>query len=59
MVKNLVANARDVRGLSSIPGSGRSPRGGHDKPLVFFPMDKGAWWATVPGVTELDTTEAT
>ena len=38
----------------SIPGSGRSPgeRNGH--PL--HPMDGGAWWATVHGVAESDTT---
>ena len=30
VVKNLPANAGDV---GSIPGSGRSPRGGHDNPL--------------------------
>ena len=33
MVKNPPANARDVRGLGSIPGSGRSPGGGHGGPL--------------------------
>ena len=29
MVKNLPANARDVRDVGLIPGSGRSPGGGH------------------------------
>ena len=29
MVKNLPANARDVRDMGVIPGSGRSPGGGH------------------------------
>ena len=29
MVKNLTANAGDIGGAGSIPGSGRSPRGGH------------------------------
>ena len=37
--------------LGSIPGLGRSPRGGHDNPLQFSglenAMDRGAWWATV------------
>ena len=32
MVKNLPANAGDV---GSIPGSGRSPGGGHGKPLQY------------------------
>ena len=48
VVKNLPASAGDV-GL--IPGLGRSPRGGNDKPLSYSclgnPMDRGAWQATV------------
>ena len=44
MVKNLPARARDV---VSIPGSGRSPGGGHGNPLQYSrledPMDRGAW----------------
>ena len=47
--------------LSSIPRSGRSPRGGHGNPLQYSflenPTDRGAWWATVRGVRESDTTE--
>ena len=43
----------------SIPGSGRSPGGGHDNPLQYSglgnPMDRGAWWATVHGVTKSQT----
>ena len=35
----------------SIPGSGRSPGGGHGNPPQYFcqenPMDRGAWWAAV------------
>ena len=63
MVKNLPANAGDIRDPGSIPGLGRSPRGGHGNPLQYSclenPMDRGAWWATVHGVTESDMTEAT
>ena len=53
MVKNVPANARDI---GSIPGSGRSPGGRHGNPLqdscLENPMNKGAWQATVHGVTE-------
>ena len=46
---------------SSVPGSGRSPGEGQGNPLQFSclenPTDRGAWRATVHGVTELDTTE--
>ena len=64
MAKNMPANARDIRDTGSIPGSGRSPGGGHGNPLQYFylenPMDRGAWWATVHRVAQSwDTTEAT
>ena len=40
----------------SIPGSGRSPGGGHGNPLKYSclknPMNRGAWRSTVHGVTE-------
>ena len=36
MVKNLPPNAGNVRDEGSIPGSGRSPRGGHGIPLHIF-----------------------
>ena len=63
MVKNLPADAGDIRDEGSIPGSGRSPGGGNGNPLQYFcpenPMARGACRATVHGVTELDMTEVT
>ena len=51
VVKNLPANAGETRDTGSIPGSGRSPGGGHGDPLQYSclenPMELGAWWATV------------
>ena len=39
----------------SIPGLGRSPGEGNGNPLQYSclenPMDRGAWWAAVHGVT--------
>ena len=47
--------------LGSIPGLGRSTRGEHGNTLQYSclenPHDRGAWQATVYGVTELDMTE--
>ena len=62
MVKNLPANAGDIRDAVSIPGSGRAPGGGHGNPpqcsCLENPMDSGAWRATVHGVAKkLDTAE--
>ena len=58
MIKNLSANAGDV---GSVLGLGRSPGEGNGNLLQYSclgnPMDRGAWWATVHGVTkELDIT---
>ena len=55
-VKNLPVNAGDS---GSSPGSGKSPGEGNGNSLQYSclenPMDRGAWWATVNGVTkELD-----
>ena len=60
MVKNLPADAGDIRHVDSIPGSGRSPGGGNGNPLqdsgLENPMDRGAGRATVPGVAESEAT---
>ena len=59
VMKNLPANAGDVRGAGSIPGSGRPPRGGGSNPLqhscLESPLDRGAWRATVHGVAKSQT----
>ena len=45
--------------LGSIPGSGNPPGGGNGNPFQYSclenPIDRGAWWAIVHRVTELDT----
>ena len=55
-VKNPSPNVGDARDAVSIPGWGRSPGGGNGNPLQYSclgnPMDRGAWWATVHGVTK-------
>ena len=59
MVKNPLANAGDARDVGSIPELGRSPGGGHGNPLQYSclenPRDRGAWRATVHGVTQSQT----
>ena len=51
VVKNLPANAGDIRDAGLIPGSGRFPGGGHGNLLQYSclenPMDRGAWQVTV------------
>ena len=55
-VRNLPANSGDA---GSIPGSGRSPGEGNGKLLQYSclgnPMDRGAWQATVHGLTNSQT----
>ena len=60
VVKNLLASTGDLtdaRDVDSIPGSGRSPRGGHGNPVQYSclenPMDRGALRATVHGVAKI------
>ena len=56
MVRSPAASAGDVKAVGSIPGSGRSPGAWHGNPLQYSclgtPMKRGAWWATVHGVTK-------
>ena len=56
MVKNLPANAGDVRDEGLIPGARRSPGGGHGNPFQYSflesPLDRGAWQATVHSAAE-------
>ena len=47
--KESACNAGDP---SSIPGSGRSPGDPLQYSCLENPMDRGAWWATVHGVTK-------
>ena len=64
VVKNPLANAGDVRDMSSILGLGRYPGGGHGNPPQYSCLknliDGGAWWATDQGDTKSQTeTKAT
>ena len=56
VVKNLPANVEHAKGMSLTSGLGRSPGVGNGKALQYAclenPTDRGAWWATVHGVTE-------
>ena len=56
MVKNLPANAGDIRDAGLIPGSGRYPGRGHGNPFQYSclgsPMDRGALVAIVHSVTK-------
>ena len=60
MVKNLPANAGDIRDAGLILGLGRSPGEGKGNPFqnscLENSMGRGAWWATVYG-SQSDTTE--
>ena len=56
VVKNPPVCAGDLRDTGLAPGSGRSPGEGNGNPLqcscLENSMHRGAWWATVHGVTE-------
>ena len=54
--KGSAYNAGESGDTDLIPGSGRSPGGGHGNQLQYFclenPMDRRAWWATVHRVAK-------
>ena len=55
-VKEPLAMQETQADAGSIPGSGRSPGGGHGNPLQYAclenPRGRGAWWAAVYGVAQ-------
>ena len=59
VVKNLIANAGDIRDVGSIPGLGSFPAEGNGNPLQYSclenPMDRGAWRTTVHRVAKSQT----
>ena len=61
VVKNPLTTAEDIRGVASVPGSGRPPGEGNRNPPQYSclenPMDRGAWRGTVYEVAESDTTQ--
>ena len=56
VIKNLPANARDIRDTDLIPGSGRPPGGRHGNPFQYSclenPMDRGTWQGSVHTITK-------
>ena len=56
VVKNPLANAADARDTGSVSEVRRSPGVGNGNPLQYSclenSIDRGAWWATVHGVTK-------
>ena len=60
VVRNPPTNTGNTRDTGfSLPGSGRSPGEGNGNPLQYpclgNPVDRGAWRATVHGVTKSQT----
>jgi len=59
VVKNLPANAKDVKDTGSISRLGRSPGVGYGNPLWYLclenPMDRGAWQDTVDWLAKTQT----
>ena len=64
VVKKLTANAGDIRDLDLIPGSGRSPGGGHGNPSQYSCLENPYGQRSLAGYSpwghrESDTTEVT
>ena len=64
VIKNLPTNAADIRDTGSIPGSGRSPGGGHGNPFQYSCLEKSYGQRTLVDYSpwdrkESDTTEVT
>ena len=61
MVKNLIANAGNARDTGSISEWGRFLGVGNSSPRQYSclenSVDRGAWWVTLHGAAESDTTE--
>ena len=59
--KEPACQRRTIGDAGSVPGSGRSPGGGHGNPLQYSclknPMDRGAWRFIVYRVAQSDMTE--
>jgi len=59
VVKNLPANAGDLRDWGVIPGLGRFPGGGNGNPVWYSclgnTMDRETWWATPHGIAKNQT----
>ena len=57
--KESTCQCRRLRDMGSIPGSGRSPGGGHGNPFQYSclenAMDRGTWWATVHRIAKSQT----
>ena len=51
VVKNLPANARDIRGVGLIPGLERSPGGGYDNPLLYSCLENPHGQRSLVGAT--------
>ena len=55
-VKDTPANVGDSRDMGSIPGSGRSSGEENCNPVQYLclenPMERGAWWVAIHGVTK-------